>query len=143
MRIGVGQGDIVALVEEGFPGRPGERVGKTVAEVQARLVAALPKSRKAWRARSPCSRVAYSTTQARRRKVGLAGAVRAELALDHHRELDVVGDADPADVGVVGPFDEGLRLHLAVAAIVSGEERIDGAEIEGKRAALALIGEPV
>jgi len=33
--------------------------------------------------------------------------------------------------------------RLAVAAIVSGEERIDGAEIEGKRAALALIGEPV
>jgi hypothetical protein len=33
--------------------------------------------------------------------------------------------------------------RLAVAAIVSGEERIDGAAIEGKRGALALIGEPV
>jgi len=45
---------------------------------------------------------------------GLAQAVRAELALDHHRELDSVGDADPADLGVVDPFDEGLRLRLAV-----------------------------
>jgi hypothetical protein len=33
--------------------------------------------------------------------------------------------------------------RLAVAAIASGEERIDGAAIEGKRGALALIGEPV
>ena len=37
---------------------------------------------------------------------GLAHAVRTELALDHHREFDMVRHADPADVGGADAFDE-------------------------------------
>ena len=45
---------------------------------------------------------------------GLAHAFGTELAFDRHRQFDMSGDADAIDVGVVNPFDEGLRLRLAV-----------------------------
>jgi hypothetical protein len=57
--------------EEGFAGRLGERVGRTVAEVQAGLVAALAEAEKASRA-STSSMVTGSTTPARRKCLGLA-----------------------------------------------------------------------
>ncbi len=116
MRVDVGQSEIGALEQQGFAGRLGEHVGKTVAEVQARLVAALAEVEEGLAGEFAVleGHRLDDDAGAAEKGLGLAHAVRAELALDHHRELDVVGDADPADVGVVDPFDEGLRLRLAV-----------------------------
>ena len=44
--------------------------------------------------------------------LGPAHAVGTELALDHHREFDVIGHTDPANVGGVNAFNEVSRLQL-------------------------------
>ena len=112
----VGQGEIVSLEQEGFARRSAKRVGETVAKVQARLVPAFAEVEK-----SLPSQLALldgdgldDEARAAEEGVGLARAVRTELALDHHREFDMVRHADPADVGRADAFNEVSRLRLPV-----------------------------
>ena len=75
---------------------------------------------------------------------GLIGSLMRSLPL---RRESVFGDLARQRLveatGGVTALIFAVVARLAVAAIASGEERIDGAAIEGKRGALALIGEPV
>jgi hypothetical protein len=75
---------------------------------------------------------------------GLIGSLLRTLPL---RRPSVFGErARQRLVEATGGVTAGIFAvvtRLAVAAIVSGEERIDGAAVEEKRAAMALLGEPV
>ena len=75
---------------------------------------------------------------------GLIGSVLRTLPL---RRRSAFGDrALQRLVEATGGITAGifaLMTRLAVAAIVSGAERIDGAAVEDKRAVTALLGEPV
>jgi type II secretory pathway predicted ATPase ExeA len=75
---------------------------------------------------------------------GLIGGLLRSLPL--RRESDFADAARQRLVEATGGVTAlifATITRLAVAAIVNGEERIDGAAIDGKRAAAALIGEPV
>src|SRR3984957_1774232 len=99
-----------------FARRSGERVGETVAKIQARLVPAFAEVEK-----SLPSQVALlesngldDDARATEEGIGLARAVRTQLALDHHREFDMVRHTDPADVGGADAFNEVSPLRLPV-----------------------------
>jgi len=66
-----------------------------------------------------------TTTPPRRRKASVwRGAVRTELALDHHREFDMVRDTDPADVGGAIRSTKFSRLRLHRTATRAGRVEI-------------------
>ena len=109
-----------------FARRSGERVGETVAKIQARLVPAFAEVEKSLPGEVTLLKGDGLDDNARAPEEGfrLASAVRAELALDRHRELDMVCDTDPADVGGVDAFDEVSRLRLPI------EDGDEGGRIE-------------
>ena len=79
----------------------------------------MPKSRKACRANSPCSRVTGFCSDgagAAAEGFGLADAVGTELGFRSPSTVRHRGDADAANVGVAGPFTKGSSLRLAVEA---------------------------
>src|SRR3546814_1774402 len=94
----------------------GQRIGKAVAKVQARFVAALAEIEKRLsRQFAMIERHRFDRDAgAAKEGFGLAHPFGTELAFDDHRQLDIAGDADAAGIGIMDGLCEGRRFGFAI-----------------------------
>src|SRR5260370_26212914 len=103
------------LEQERFARRSRERVGKTVARVQACLVPAFAEVEKSLPSQVACSMVTGSTTTpARRRKASAWRAPSGPSWLSTTLRVRHGSPPDPADVGGAEAFNEAPRLRLPI-----------------------------
>lgn len=112
----VGVRKILALEQQGLPCRLRQRVGKAVAEIEARLVAAFAEIEKGLPGEFPVVE-RYGLKRDGRtpeKSLGLLHRLGTELAFDNHRQLNVIRHAHPAVIGIVNGLRESGGFRLPV-----------------------------